>query len=151
MTTRWVGGTETETAVGFWELGGERKARGFTIRTDEPPELLGGAKHANPQEVLMAGMNACMMVGYAALCAAEGIALESLEIETVGELDLRGFLGLDATVKPGYDEMTYRVRIRGDGTREQFERIHRLVQRTSPNYFNLSHPVRLHAELVVEG
>jgi len=150
VTTRWQGGTRTETSVDFWEIGGRREGRGFTIPTDEPPALLGQSRHANPQEVLMAGMNACMMVGYAALCSAEGITLEKLEIETDGELDLRGFLALDRNVKPGYDELRYTVRIKGDGTPEQFKKIHEAVQKTSPNYFNLSQPVRLVADLQVE-
>jgi len=150
VTTRWKGGARTETAVDFWEFGGQREERTFTIPTDEPPALLGESRHANPQEVLMAGMNACMMVGYAALCAAEGIQLETIEIETDGELDLRGFLALDRNVKPGYDELRYTVRIKGDGTPEQFKKIHEAVQKTSPNYFNVSQPVRLVSELVVE-
>ena len=52
----------------------------------------------------MAALNACLSVGYAASAAAMGIQLEKLEIETEGQLDLRGFLGLDSTVKPGYEE-----------------------------------------------
>ena len=40
----------------------------------------------------MAALNACMIAGYAAQCAVRGITLESLAIETDGEIDLRGFL-----------------------------------------------------------
>jgi hypothetical protein len=42
------------------------------------------------------------------------------------------------------------VRIKGNGTAEQFEEIHQNVIKTSPNYFNISQPVRLNAELRVE-
>ena len=76
--------------------------------------------------------------------------LESVEIETMGELDLRGFLGIDETVPPGYESMRYTVRIKGNGTPEEFQEIHETVIKTSPNYFNVSRPVRLDAELVVE-
>ena len=70
----------------------------------------------------MAAMNACMLVGYVAGAAVNGITLEKLEIETDGTLDLRGFLGIDERVKPGYDSVAYTVRIRGNGTPEQFRR-----------------------------
>jgi hypothetical protein len=80
----------------------------------------------------------------------KGIALEKVEIETSGALDLRGFLGIDPSVLPGYDAIQYVVRIKGDGTPEQFQEIHETVARTSPNYFNLSRPVRLDARLEVE-
>jgi len=42
------------------------------------------------------------------------------------------------------------VRIKGDGTREQFAAIHQAVMATSPNFYNLSRPVSLKPDLVVE-
>ena len=98
----------------------------------------------------MAGLNACMTVGYVAGCSVRGIELESLSIETEGSLDLRGFLGIDKNVPPGYEEIRYTVRIKGNGTPEQFEEIHKTVMATSPNYWNLSRPIRLTPTLVVE-
>lgn len=98
----------------------------------------------------MAALNACMTVGYTALCALEGIELEEIRIETRGDIDLRGFLGLDPNVKPGYDEIQYTVHIKGDGTPEQFRKIHERVIATSPNRFNIANPIRLKTDLVVE-
>jgi hypothetical protein len=65
-------------------------------------------------------------------------------------LDLRGFLGIADDVVPGYESIQYTVRIKGDGTPEQFREIHDTVIKTSPNYFNISRPVRIDADLVVE-
>jgi hypothetical protein len=98
----------------------------------------------------MAALNACITVGYVAGAAVNGITLRKLEIETTGQLDLRGFLGIDPEVKPGYESIQYVVRIAGDGTAKQFQEIHENVIRTSPNYFNVSRPVRLDATLNVE-
>ena len=91
----------------------------------------------------MAAFNACITVGYVAGAAVKGITLDSLEIKTRGELDLRGFLGLSDAVAPGYESVDYEVRIKGNGTPEQFEEIHQAVMKTSPNYFNISRPIRL--------
>jgi uncharacterized OsmC-like protein len=105
---------------------------------------LGGTnRFANPQEHLLAALNACMTVGYVAQCAVRGITLESLEIETDGEIDLRGFLGIDPTVPPGYENLSYIVRIKGSGTKEEFAEIHEAVMATSPNFYNVSRPVAL--------
>ena len=97
----------------------------------------------------MAAFNACITVGYVAGAALKGITLDQLEIHTRGELDLRGFLGLSDAVPPGYEAIDYEVRIKGDGTPEQFEDIHQTVMETSPNYFNLSRPIRMNATLSV--
>jgi uncharacterized OsmC-like protein len=150
VTTRWAGGTRTETEVASWQLGGQRHPRRFTIRTDEPQELLGTDTQPNPQEHLMAAFNSCMMVGYVVGASVHGVELQSLEIESHGELDLRGFLGLDEHVKPGYDTIHYVVRIKGNGTREQFQKIHDTVVKTSPNRWNVANPIRLTSELIVE-
>jgi hypothetical protein len=57
--------------------------------------------------------------------------------------------GIDESVRPGYESIQYTVRISGNGTEEQFREIHDTVIKTSPNYFNVSRPIRLDAELVV--
>jgi hypothetical protein len=90
-----------------------------------------------------------MTVGYVAGASLHGITLDRLEIETTGQLDLRGFLGLDDAVPPGYEEIDYTVTIAGNGTPEQFEEIHRTVMQTSPNYFNLARPVRMNGRLTL--
>jgi uncharacterized OsmC-like protein len=150
VTTMWKGGTRSATRVRDWMLGGRRLEKNFTITIDEPPELCGTATAANPQEYLMAAMNACLMATYVAACAMQGIEIERLEIETRGELDLRGFLGLDKKVIPGYDELRYTVRIKCNGTRQQLEAVHNWVMATSPNYWNMANAIRLVPELIAE-
>jgi hypothetical protein len=52
-------------------------------------------------------------------------------------------------VKPGYDRLCYTVFISGNGTPEQFKKIHRTVMATSPIYFNVSNPIPLEPRLVL--
>ncbi len=149
VTSHWRGGTRSDAKVNSYSLGGQRIARDFTIRIDEPLELCGKNEFANPQEYLLAALNGCMIVGYTALCALEGIELQELRIETEGDIDLRGFLGISAEVAPGYEQLRYTVHIKGNGTPEQFDKIHRTVMATSPNYFNIRNPVPLKSRLEV--
>jgi len=149
VTTRWTGQTRSETVVDHFTMGGERISRTHKIVADEPCQLLGQDSAPNPQELLMAAFNACITVGYVAGAALKGINLESLEIRTAGELDLRGFLGLSDTVAAGYEAIDYEVRIKGDGSAADFEEIHQNVIKTSPNYFNVSRPIKLNAKLSV--
>ena len=150
VRTDWKGGARSESRVEGWQLGGRHQRKDFRIAADEPAELLGGNTAPNPQELLLSALNACMLVGYVAGAAMEGIRLESLSIETAGDLDLRGFLGLDPAVKPGYDSLHYTVRIRGNGTPEQFRKIHETVMAHSPNRWNVAQPVRLTSDLQLE-
>ncbi len=149
VTTRWTGQCRSESVVDGYSLGGERIERSHKIVADEPCELLGADTAPNPQELLMAAFNACIMVGYVAGAAIKGIKLESVEIRTRGELDLRGFLGLSDQVAAGYEAVDYDVRIKGDGSPQEYEEIHRNVMATSPNYFNMSRPIKMNGSLRV--
>lgn len=150
VRSEWKGQTRTRSFVDSYTIGGHRVHRSFAIDADEPFELCGRNTAPNPQELLMTSLNACIAVGYVAGAAMRGIALDKVEIETSGALDLRGFLGIDPAVVPGYDKISYVVRIKGTGTPAQFQEIHDTVLRTSPNYFNVTRPVRIDARLVVE-
>lgn len=151
VATAWQGGTSSRATVESYRIGGVDVKRRFTINADEPLELLGDNSAPNPQELLMAAFNACIMVGYVAGASLQGITLEKVEIETEGQLDLRGFLGLDEAVVPGYEKIRYTVRIKGDGTDEQFREIHENVKKSSPNYFNISRPIAIESQMRIEA
>jgi hypothetical protein len=150
VKTLWQGQTRSRTLIDSYTIGGQRVHRHFSVDADEPIELLGRNTAPNPQELLMAALNACLIVGYVAQAALRGVTLEAVRIETAGTLDLRGFLGLDPTVRPGYETIRYVARIKAFAPLAQLQEIHEAVVRTSPNFFNLSHPVDVDAQLVVE-
>ena len=88
VTTTWQGQTRSRAEVSGFGIGGEEVPRRFSFDVDEPYELGGSNAFANPQEYLLAALNACMTVGYVAQCAIRGITLEHLEIEK-GDRDQR--------------------------------------------------------------
>lgn len=147
VATDWTGQTRSETTVTHYTIGGERIDRRFKILADEPLELLGTNSAPNPQELLMAAVNACMTVGYVAQAAVHGITLNSVNITMRGDLDLRGFLGIEDGIVPGYGAIDYEVQIDGDGTPEQYQAIHEAVQATSPNVFNMAHAIEMRGRL----
>jgi uncharacterized OsmC-like protein len=150
VASAWQGGTRSRAQVDGFAIGGVEVARRFAIDIDEPLEIGGGNAFANPQEYLLAALNACMIVGYTALCALQGIALQKLEITTEGDIDLRGFFGLDSSVPAGYAQLCTKVVIKGDGTEDQFRKIHDMVLATSPNFYNITRAVPVAPELTIE-
>ncbi|MDP5799755.1 OsmC family protein [Pseudomonas aeruginosa] len=149
VKTKWEYQTRSVATVNHYSLGGEKYQRHFKIAADEPVELLGKDTAPNPVELLMAALNACLSVGYVANAAAMGIKIHNLEIETDGALDLRGFLGLDPNVNPGFDEVSYVVRIKTDAPQERVEELHKTVTNTSVNLANFSKAIRMNATLEV--
>jgi uncharacterized OsmC-like protein len=149
VKTKWEHQTRSVATVTRYHLSGNDYPRHFQIAADEPLELLGTNTAPNPQELLMAALNACLSVGYAAHASVMGITIHSLEIETDGELDLRGFLGLDANINPGYEEVSYVVRIHTDASTEQVKELHRVATDTSVNLANFSKSIRMVPKLEV--
>lgn len=149
VETIWQGGTRTQAKVCDSQLGSTRIARDFLIDADEPDELLGQNTAPNPQELLLAALNACMSVGYVANAAAMGVEINALKIRSHGTLDLRGFLGLDERINPGYDAIQYIVDIASSAQKEKLEKLHAIVQKTSPNFHNMARAISMHAVLNV--
>jgi hypothetical protein len=72
-----------------------------------------------------------------------------LVIRTKGNLDLRGFLGLDPKINPGYDEVEFEVEIESSSSSEALEALHSKVQQTSPNYHNFARAIELKTKLTI--
>lgn len=147
--TAWQGSTRSRTEISSFDVAGKELSRTHEIYADEPVELLGENTAPNPQDLLLAALGACMTVGFVAGATGLGIELDLLEIRTECSLDLRGVFGLDPEVPAGARKVKYTVTVRGNGTREQFEQIHRDVMARSPNYYHLANPIVLESELVV--
>jgi uncharacterized OsmC-like protein len=150
VSSNWQGGTRSRAQVESFDMGETAIPRAFSIDIDEPLELGGTNTHANPQEYLLAALNACMTVGFAALCALHGIRIRKLEIVTEGDIDLRGFLGISADVTRGYESLDTRVTIKADATEDQLQQIHSMVMASSPNFHNIAAAVRIDPALIIE-
>ena len=119
--TQWVDGAHSKT-----------KIRGFALEADEPQGLIGSDKAPNAVELVLASLGSCLAVGFAYNAAAMGINIRSLDIGIKGNLDLRGFLGLSDSIRPGYQKITAICRIDSDASRERLEELCNHVRRTSP-------------------
>ena len=59
VETRWAGQTRSVSTMKSYELFGDSIERTFHVAADEPSEILGSDTAPNPQELLMAALNAC--------------------------------------------------------------------------------------------
>ena len=119
----WIDGGHSRTAIqGFFGVGQEDASRAepFILDCDEPPILLGHNLAANAGEYLLHALAACVSATIAYHAAARGIRLDGLDCVVDGDVDLRGFLGLDQTVRPGFQQIRVAVTLTGDFDDNQF-------------------------------
>jgi len=80
--------------------------------------------------------------------AARGIAIEKIESSVEGDIDLRGFLGLDASVRNGFEQIRIKFRIKADVPDSLLQEICDLGPKYSPVYDCVTNglPVKVSAE-----
>ena len=149
VASTWREAMHSQARVDGFAIGGQTVPRAFAFDIDEPLQLAGANAYANPQEYLLGALNACLIAGFTVLCAMHGYAIDSLEIVTEGDIDLRGFLALDTSVSPGYDALKTTMTVKGSATPEQFRQVFDMTVATSPNLHNVRRPIAVTPTLEV--
>jgi len=142
--TKWLsGGHCCSEFNGFYGASQEDTSRKgpIVLEGDEPPVLLGNNYGVNAVEAVLHALASCLSVGFVYNAAAQGISIESLEFKLEGNLDLHGFLGLSETIRPGYEDIHVKCRIKADAPKEKLEELCAYVQKTSPVLDILRKPV----------
>ena len=112
----WLAGNHNRSTVtGFYGAKQEIAHRQvFRMDADEPAILAGNDEGANPVEHLLHALASCLTTSMVAHAAVRGIRIDELESELEGDLDLRGFLGLDPNVPKGYTAIRVKFRVKAD-------------------------------------
>jgi uncharacterized OsmC-like protein len=142
-SSKWIGGGRSRTIVDDYSGACQefRRAAPFVIETDEPPVLLGTDRGANPVECLLAALAGCLTTSLVYHAAARGIEIEEVESTFEGDLDLRGFLGIDETVRNGCENICVAFRIKADAPDDALRELVDLARRRSPVFDALTNGV----------
>jgi uncharacterized OsmC-like protein len=145
IENRWLeAGANRSEVTSFSGCGQELEHKaGFTLSADEPEILLGTDRGANPVEHLLHALAACVTTSMVYHAAVRGIAIEQVESSLDGDLDLQGFLGLNPTVRNGYQRIRLKLRIKANVTEEQLQDLAKLGPTFSPVFDSLMNGVPL--------
>lgn len=118
-----------------------KRSKPLFLEGDEPAALLGTDLAPNAGEAALHALSSCLSVTYAYTAAAMGIDISSLSFEMETDTDLRGFMELDKSVRPGLSQIRVKVNLDCNGTADQIKDLHAQVMRTSPLYDTFKNPV----------
>ncbi len=116
----------------------------FELHADEPPILAGEDQGANPVEHLLNALASCVTTSIIAHAAVRGIHIKELESELEGDIDLRGFLGLDPKVPKGYTNIRLKFKVKTDA--ENLKQLKSLGE-FSPVYNTITHGAKVDIEI----
>jgi uncharacterized OsmC-like protein len=146
---QWIDGSHSRTTIkDFYGVGQEDASRTapFTVDSDEPPVLLGENRAPNASEYVLHALAACLTGTIVFHAAARGIALEGLEATIQGDLDAQGVLGLNDSVRPGYEQIRVTMKVSGDFDDNQLAELASLT-RYSPVRDLVNNPVPVAIDL----
>lgn len=124
-TNQWQSGTHSRSSIhGFFGLGTEQTHRqAHTYDADHPEQLVGTDVAPSPVEFLLHALAACITAGIGNVAAARGIELTRVESTVKGDIDLVGLLGIDPSVRNGYQGIEMSVVIEGDADADDLRRV----------------------------
>jgi uncharacterized OsmC-like protein len=134
---KWIDGAHSRSTIkDFYGAGKEDTSRTqeFQIDADEPDMLLGTDQGPNATEALLHALASCLNATFVYYCAANSVAIQELELELVGQIDLRGFLGITDEVRRGFSAITVTFKVKSDAPRDELEEMVRLARKYSPVY-----------------
>ena len=145
----WVDGGENRSVIrDFYGAGREDDSRSvaFEFTNGEPPVLLGNNEGANPVEFLLHALAGCVTTTFVLHATARGITIRELSTQLEGDLDLRGLLGLDDSVSPGYERIRIRMHVEADCSDAELAELLAYTQQHSPVCNTVCRPVPVSIE-----
>jgi putative redox protein len=121
----------------------EAPIRQHRMVIDEPLTLGGTDEGASPVELALAALGTCQAITYRVWAAQLGIALERVRVEAEGDIDLRGFYGLDEESRAGFGAVRLRVILEGPEPPERYRELAEAVDRHCPVLDLVQNPVSI--------
>jgi len=144
VQTQWQSGDGfkiTSTGKNF-QIGGQtiERREAFTLASDFPDELGGMSKGPTVCEMCMASIASCISQTTVAYATMMGVQLDSIRIETEGDVDIRGFTSVSEKVRPGAQEFRINIHLESKtASKEQLEKLYELGKKFSPAMDTLTH------------
>ena len=101
-----------------------------------------------PPELLLAALSACVTTGIATNAALFDVPLDAMGIDMEADIDVRGMLGHDKSVRNGITDIRYTVTIQSPAPEEKVRKCKETIDRKSPIRDTLANPVNVTSELV---
>jgi uncharacterized OsmC-like protein len=152
-TNRWIDGAHNRSTIkGFHAAGGEDASRSeaFELDAGEPAILLGTDTGPNPVEYLLHALAACLTTSIVYVAAARKVELTSVESTLIGDMDVRGALGVDDEPRNGFEQIRATFRVTGSAPAEKLREIVERAKARSAVYDMVTNGVPVAVEVATD-
>jgi uncharacterized OsmC-like protein len=149
VETQWDAGFKTTSRTVERKVGGNpiSTSTSMLAASDFPQEMGGSNSAPTVCEICLGALGSCITQTIVANATARGIQLERIRVDTEGEVDARGLLGLDENVRPGAQRFTAKVYIESKTDRKTLEELIQTARKLSPAIDTLTNGTKVSIKL----
>jgi putative redox protein len=134
-----LSGTRCEITEGEWKM-----------VSDQSKETGGKEEGPGPGFLGRGALGVCIAQGYALIFAQRYLTFRSIDVEVQGDTDMRGFLGMNDSIAPGYQRMRYLVSIESDEDKDTILAAVEHADQHSPWLYNLTAALDVDREFTIK-
>ncbi len=144
-TSEWKGGVHTKTEINsFFGLGEtQNRTKTFSVDTDHPEVFAAPDAAPTPVELVLSGLAGCLTAGVASVAENRGIQLRSVKATLEGDMNLYGILGVDSSVRNGFNAIRMNFEIDADASQEDIEALVAQSQKRSAVFDIITNPTNV--------
>ena len=153
VRSTWKRGAKALVEIGSQRVAGKEAfapTRRFFLTVDAPGGLGGVDAAPTAAETLVAALAGCLTSGIAANAALFDVPLDGIGVELEADIDFRGLLGHDKSVRNGFDAIRYTVTVRSSAPEDKVRRCKETIDRKSPVGDSLANPIPISSSFVFE-
>lgn len=144
-------GTAVTTARARSGLACEVEEGDFRMTVDMSEKYGGSGAGPNPGVLARASLASCLTIGYLMWAARLDVPIDALEVAVHADYDVRGELGVDPDVPPGYLRMRYVVTVESSAPDEEVLRVLDTADRHSSIRDDFARAIELEREVRLGG
>jgi uncharacterized OsmC-like protein len=143
-SNRWIDGAHNRSTIRVFYGAGQEdhsRAEAFAVDAGEPAVLLGVDTGPNPAEFLLHALAACLTTSLVYVAAARKVRLAEVSSTLVGDMDVRGALGVSDEVRNGFTSIRMEFDVKGDAPAEKLRELVERAKARSAVYDIVAHGV----------
>jgi uncharacterized OsmC-like protein len=151
LRSTWQRGVKALVEIGAQQIAGQDafpRTRRFFVTMDGPAGLGGVDAAPTAAESLVAALAGCLTSGIAANAALFDVPIDAIGIEMEADIDFRGLLGHDKSVRSGFSDIRYTVTIQSPASEERVRKCKETIDRKSPVGDTLANPMNITSKFV---
>jgi uncharacterized OsmC-like protein len=146
-SNHWVDGSRSRSCIQNFFAGGEENSshkKALTVDANQPDFLGGGNTAPNPVEHLLHALDSCLTTTLVYHASVQGIKLESVDTQSEGEMNARGFFGISDEVNKGYERIRVNMRVKSDASVDiltklaMYSPVYEMISRSVPVEFTMT-------------